>query len=116
MTKSPDVSIRDANACAIQSNGKLGKYEYIDNSYGSPMTAVNIVTYGAWDVWTSGAVDFYNGYAFNSYGKSPITGESMGALQVWANGMTLENYRNMVAGSYGNRRTLEVSKNMMQFV
>lgn len=38
----------------------------------------------------------------SSYGRrSPIIGDSMGALQVWANGMTLESYRNMVAGSYG---------------
>ena len=43
---------------------------------------------------------FSNVYNF-SYGKSPITDDSMGALQVWINGMTLENYRNMVAGSYG---------------
>lgn len=29
----PDFNIHDISACTIQSNGKLGKYVYIDNSY-----------------------------------------------------------------------------------
>lgn len=75
----------------------------IHYSYGkSPYTDSSIVAYF---VLQSGVVyDLRNGiYSVNdSYGRrSPIIGDSMGALQVWANGMTLESYRNMVAGSYG---------------
>ena len=77
----------------IYPNGVLNNGSYgVDNSYGSPMTAVNIVTYGAWDVWTSGAVDFYNGYAFNSYGLySPDTSDIQFVWMVFPSGFINHN-------------------------
>ena len=85
MTKSPDFSIHDAHACAIQSNGKLGKYEYIDNSYGySPYYSPGL-GYGAGQIFPNGDCSFSISIYSDSYGKyTPDTymGGSEGVMQI----------------------------------
>ena len=85
MKKSPDFSIHDAHACAIQSNGKLGKYEYIDNSYGySPYYSPGL-GYGAGQIFPNGDCSFNISIYNDSYGKyTPDTymGGSEGVMQV----------------------------------
>lgn len=83
-------------------DGELIDYSLL-YSYGSPMTAADIVTYGAWDVWTSGAVEFYNGYAFSSYGLySPDTSDIQFVWMVFPSGFINHNLDYTISYSYGS--------------
>lgn len=83
-------------------DGELIDYSLL-YSYGSPMAAADIVTYGAWDVWTSGAVEFYNGYAFSSYGLySPDTSDIQFVWMVFPSGFINHNLDYTISYSYGS--------------